>query len=280
MAAADARRWKASGAAARPPGSTGFSRDSDFTNRAGASIRLPMSARDSRGWAGARTRPISRSPCPTPTTRCSATAFRITGCSQTNYTSVLFGSRQHRQPLPFFQFHRPAYLQRQSDVHRQCLVTGTFAPKPSIPISTTTCSGMTSISRRRQEQAVLSRRGIYGLPNQRRQHHEHAVSEMALHRRSAHARRQSGQHLRWREHLLEGSAERVRVFRAIHLDHQSEASGATNSPPERHIDRNNITYTPDHRLRLCPSELHSDQRSSLAGWIHRGLQWQSRSTLK
>jgi hypothetical protein len=44
---ADARKWKASGAAAKPPGSTGFSRGSDFTNRAGASIRRPTSARAS-----------------------------------------------------------------------------------------------------------------------------------------------------------------------------------------------------------------------------------------
>ena len=64
-------------------------------------LRHPMSARDSRGWVGAPARPISRSPCRTPTIRCSATASRITGCWHANYTSGLFGFRQHSQSFAF-----------------------------------------------------------------------------------------------------------------------------------------------------------------------------------
>ncbi len=47
--AAAVRRWRASGAAAKPLASTGFSQDSDFTNQAGVLLRRPMSARASRG---------------------------------------------------------------------------------------------------------------------------------------------------------------------------------------------------------------------------------------
>ena len=100
------------------------------------------------------------------------------------------------------------------------------------------------------------RRGIHRFPNQRRNDCEHAVSQVAVPGGSADAWRQPGQHVRWRQHLLQGSADRLWVLRAVYLDHQSRHRAQpvrrrrTARPQQRQL-------LPNHRFRVCPSQLHS-----------------------
>ena len=80
----------------------------------------------------------------------------------------LFHPRQHRGPLALFQFHRPAHLQRCTDVFRQRLV-------PEHPHGRNQRQFQYRLVRQvdlpahAAEQATLTRRGLYRLPDQRRQ---------------------------------------------------------------------------------------------------------------
>ena len=145
----------------------------------------------------------------------------------------LFHPRQHREPLPVFQFHRPAHLQQRADVFRQRLVPATSAPKGSTPISTPSRSVTIDLPAERAGTGDPHRRGLYRLPDQRRHRRQHAVSEMALHRRSARStaiptRRCDGVNIYSKE------VQNDYGFSGqIDLDHVARESDATSSPPGR-----------------------------------------------
>ena len=122
-AAAGAKKWKASGAAAKRTGFNWFLSGLGIP-RIGLALRFalrrPPGIR-AAGLAHRQDRPRAHHVVRLQHAD-SATAFRITGCSPHNYSERLLDSRQHGQSLAFVQFHRAAFLQRQPDVHRQRLV--------------------------------------------------------------------------------------------------------------------------------------------------------------
>ncbi len=217
MAALAAKRWMPNGAAAKATGFNWFLSGLGFHELGWRSRpRLRMSARDLAGSAGELEK----------TDLAFYSLVRLqhaagqwnsglpSACRQ--LFKLVYRSRRHRRPLPFFQSHRPAHVQRQPDLFRQWVVPQHPHRRWSNLNLNTDSLDESVYQLSAGRYCGAEGRGLYGVSHQRRQCLEHSFSEIPLYRAGARTQR-TERKVQWRYRLFERGAERLRTLRQVDM---------------------------------------------------------------